>query len=66
MATKTEAKTMYVDADLQNAMMPQRLAKKFNDEIVPEDASLVLLTHNNYKNLVCAVSLTLASTDTNC
>ena len=65
-ATKTDVRTIYVDADLRNAMMPPRLSRKFNDDIVPEDASLVLLTHNNYKSLVGGVGLALASSAEDC
>ena len=61
-----DVRTIYVDADLQNAMMPPRLSRKFNDDIVPEDASLVVLSHNNYKSLVGGVGLTLASHDDDC
>jgi hypothetical protein len=33
-------------------MLPQSLRRRFQDDIVPEDASLVLITHNLHKNMV--------------
>ena len=61
-----EALTIYMDPNLNNVMMPHRLKRKFDDAVVPSDASLVIVTHMNPAHMASAISLVLAAEDRNC
>ena len=39
---------VYIDPWLNNPMMPARLRREFEDQVVPSDANIVLITHSNY------------------
>lgn len=39
--------SIYIDANLNNPMMPDNLKLRFKNSVVPTDADAVLLTHMN-------------------
>lgn len=47
-------------------MLPTNLQREFEREVIPSDASLILITHSQYQHLACALPLVLAAIDPDC
>ena len=47
-------------------MMPLSLQRELQEDVIPTDANLILLTHNHYQHMRFALPLVLAAEDQNC
>ena len=57
---------VYIDPSLNNPMMPASLRREFEEQVVPSDANVILITHSNYQQLASALPLALASEKQDC
>ena len=47
-------------------MLPEDLKREFGQQVIPSDASLILITHSHYQHMASALPLVLAAADPNC
>ena len=58
--------TIYIDPHLTNPMMPKHLKLRMRNEVVPTDATAIIVTHNAHGVLSSAVPMLLAAIDEEC